>query len=76
MDIKKDRLKIFLDRLKKINMELDLVGNYPWVYINKINDKKVKEKHASEWGFVLGYTGRDFTFETLSEIFKLLRKYK
>jgi len=70
-----DNLSIFISRLKKLNIELNLVGNYPWVYIDKINNKKVTDKYQSEWGFVLGYLNKGFTFEDLTEIFKLIKKY-
>jgi len=74
--MKKDSLGIFLTRLKNIGISLELFGNYPWMYINTINGKKVKEKYNSDYGFVLGYGRDNFKFEDLKEIFKLLRKYK
>lgn len=69
-------LDIFIKRLLKIGVIITLSGNYPWIYIDEINGKKVKEKYASDWGFVLGYLNKEFTFENLREIFKLIRKYK
>lgn len=72
----KDNLTIFINRLKKLNIKLELFGNYPWIYIDKIDGKKVKEKHASDWGFVLGYRNEGFVFEDIGKIFELLRNYK
>ena len=75
-----EQLEIFIARLKKININLDLVANYPWIYIDKINGKKVKETHQSEHGFVIGYhpikPDQHFQFSTIEEIFWLLKHYK
>ena len=37
-----DKIKIFVERLKKIGIELTLKGNYPWVYIDENCGIKVK----------------------------------
>jgi hypothetical protein len=62
--------------MERIGIHLELLGNYPWVYISTINGKKVKEKFRSEYGFVLGYTNKGFIFEDLTQIFNLIRKYR
>jgi len=66
-------------RLNKIGINIEYTGNFPWVYINKINEKIVKEKYRSEHGFVVGYMPirwwGNLTFVELSVIFKLIRKY-
>ena len=73
-------LDIFIRRMNKLNINLELVGNYPWVYINKINGKPVSEKFQSEYGFTICYlpikNDQQIKFTDLSEIFKLIRKYK
>lgn len=70
----------FVERLKKIGIVLYLSGNYPWIYIDRINDKKVTEKFQANHGFTLGYypvkCNGDFKFSDLTEIFKLIKKYK
>jgi len=70
----------FVDRLKKIGINLNLCANFPWIYIDKINNKKVVEKFQANHGFTLGYypikRDGDFKFSDLNEIFKLIRKYK
>ena len=74
-----NKLSIFIDRLKRINIKLDFIGNYPWLYLDKINDKKVIEKFQSEHGFVVGYypirNGQEFSFSDISEIFKIMNKH-
>lgn len=76
----KDILSTFINRLKKININIELIGNYPWVYINKINGKKVTEKFRGNHGFTIGFNpirnGEFFKFTDISEIFKLIRKYR
>ncbi len=71
-----DKLDIFVRRLKKIGIETDYFANYPWIYFNSINGKRVTEKFQSDYGFVVGYRNKGFTFEDLTKIFELLRKYK
>ena len=39
-----DKLETFIRRLSKLNINIELVGNYPWIYLDKINNKKVVEK--------------------------------
>jgi len=67
------------DRLKKLDIEIELECNYPWVYIARINGKGVRERRGSEWGFVLGYfpvkPEIPFRFASLKETFEIIRKY-
>lgn len=66
-----------IDRLNKIGITLDLVGNYPWIYVRKINGKTVTEKYLANHGFTMAFiNGTDGTLTDLKEIFKLIRKYK
>lgn len=74
------KLDIFRHRLEKLNIHIKLSSNVPWIYLDKINDKLVKEKYNSEYGYTIGYyptkLGAQFEFTDLKEIFKLIRKYK
>jgi len=66
-----------IDRLNKIGIVLELVGNYPWIYIRKINGKIVTEKYLANHGFTIAfYNGADSKLTDIGEIFKLIRKYK
>lgn len=72
----KDKLTIFVDRLRKINIHMELAGNFPWIYINKINGKRVTEKFEANHGFTIAFqTKKGIEFTDLNEIFKLIRKY-
>ena len=75
-----DKIKVFVDRLKKIGIEVKLSGNFPWIYIDEICGIKVKEKLYGNHGFTLIFLpGRldssPSEFTDITEIFKLIRKY-
>ena len=75
-----DKIKVFVDRLKKIGIDVKLSGNFPWVYIDEICGKRVTEKFEANHGFTLIFLpGRNDSppseFTDIKEIFKLLRKY-
>lgn len=71
-------LQIFGDRLKNIGIDIEMAGNYPWIYLSKVNGNSVKDKFRSDHGFVVAMLrldgGVDFT--DLKEIFRTIRKYK
>jgi len=75
-----DKITVFVERLKKIGIEVKLSGNYPWVYINEICGIRVKERFLGNHGFTLIFLpGRNDSppseFTDITEIFKLIRKY-
>ena len=74
-----DKLKVFVDRMQKNNINIKLVGNYPWIYIDEINGKRVTEKFEGNHGFTIAFlpvrADRELEFTDISEIFKLIRKY-
>lgn len=74
-----DKLTVFVDRLRKLGVEIKLVGNYPWIYIDKINGRKVTETFEGNHGFTIAFlpirVGQDLHFTDIGEIFRLLRKY-
>jgi len=69
------RIETLISRLKRIGIEITLQGNYHWIYLDTINGNKVKERFASEHGFVIGFLNKDFAFTYSKETFKLIRKY-
>ena len=75
-----DKLKVFVDRLNKIGIEVKLVGNFPWIYLDEICGTKVTENFLGNWGFTIMFLpGRNDSppseFTDIKEIFKLIRKY-
>ena len=76
-----DKIKVFVERLKKIGIDVKLSGNFPWVYITEICGKRVTEKFNGNHGFTIIFLPArndsppsDFT--DIKEIFKLIREYK
>lgn len=74
-----DILTKFIDRLKAIGIDLELGGNYPWIYIDKINGVRVTEKFQGNHGFTIAFTpikhNQEVRLTDTKEIFKLIRKY-
>ena len=75
-----DKITRFVERLKKIGIDVKLSGNFPWVYIDEICGIRVTEKFEANHGFTLIFLpGRNDSpvseFTDITEIFKLLRKY-
>ena len=75
-----DKIKVFVERLKKLGIEVELQGNFPWVYIDEICGIKVREKLYGNHGFTLIFLpGRTDSppseFTDITETFKLIRKY-
>ena len=74
-----DKIKVFTHRLRKIGIEVELVANYPWIYIDKINGTRVTETFRAEHGFTIAFLpitkGQELKFTDLDEIFKLIRRY-
>ncbi len=74
-----DKLTIFIDRMSKLGIDVKLVSNYPWIYIDTINGKRVTEQFYGNHGFTIAFStirsDQEFKFTDISEIFKLIRKY-
>lgn len=77
---KVNKLHIFIERMKKIGIDIELLGNIPWIYIYKINGKRVTERFEGNHGFTIAFypvkLGDELEFTDITEIFKLIRKYK
>ena len=76
-----DKINVFVERLKKIGIDVKLSGNYPWVYITEICGKRVTEKFDGNHGFTIIFLpvrndSPPSEFTDIKEIFKLIRKYK
>lgn len=73
-------LDVFVKRLKKIGIETTYIGNYPWIYLDTVNSKKVKEKFHGNHGFTIAFhpirADQKFKFTDLKYIFKIIRKYR
>lgn len=80
VELTSDKITVFVERLKKIGIEVKLVGNYPWVYIDEICGIRVKDKFAGNHGFTIIFLpvrndSPPSNFTDIGETFKLIRKY-
>ncbi len=73
-----DDLDRLLPRLKKVGVELELSGNYPWIYLSKVNGNNVMEKFEANHGFTIAWhkTKGDIIISDIAEVFKIIRKYR
>ena len=71
---------ILRNRLLKIGITIEMFSNYPWIYLDKVNGNVVKEKYFANHGFTIGFNparvGDVFSYTDLTQIFKIIRKYK
>lgn len=75
-----ENLKNLITRLDKIGIKIELVGNYPWIYLDRVNGNKVTETLQSEHAFTIAFAPirvgeTQAKFTDLKEIFKIIRKY-
>lgn len=74
------KLEVFINRMKKLNIEIELMGNYPWIYLDKVNGHKVKERFQGNHGFTIAWSpirvGHELNFTDITKIFEIIRKYR
>ena len=73
-------LDTFVRRLKKIGIEVMLASNYPWMYLDSVNGKRVTEIEGANHGFCIGFSpirnNEPFAFTIDYRImFNLIRRY-
>jgi hypothetical protein len=68
----------FVRRMKRLGIELECVANYPWIYLDKVNGKRVTEKFRAVHGFTIAFatTSPEGELTNVKEIIKIIRKYK
>lgn len=68
----------FVNRLDKIGIKVELIGNWPWVYLHKVNGVVITNKMHSNHGFTVFFkaieTDRKDTITDISAIFKQIRE--
>ena len=68
----------FYKRLKKIGIEIKMIGNYPWVYLDTVNGKKVKGNYEGNHGFTIFFrairVGQKDTMTDITIIFNKIRE--
>ena len=73
-------LDTLVHRLELIGINITMCGNYPWIYLNTVNGKKVTEKLYSKYGFTIAFCpirkDQEMKLFDSSELFQIIRKYK
>lgn len=68
----------FYNRLKHIGIEVGLIGNFPWVYLDTICGKKVKGLYQGNHGFTCFFQaikpGQHDQITDISIIFNKIRE--
>jgi hypothetical protein len=75
-----EKLNVFVNRLKRIGIDITLVGNVPWIYLNSVNGKLVTEKFLGNHGFTVAFLpadpAKELYFTNIRLIFYIIRKYR
>ena len=77
-----EKLHTFRKRMEKLGIDVQFVGNVPWIYIESVNGNRIQKEDyfCANHGFTVGFIpvklGEPFHFTDITEIFKLIRKYK
>ena len=79
-DPKDNIVNRLVSRLKKIGIEIELLGNLPWIYLYKVNGNVVNERFYGKHGFTIAFypirLDQEMSFTDIRETFKIIRKYK
>lgn len=80
--MKDDILDRLILRLEKINIKIELAGNYPWIYLDKVNGNKIKKEdyYLGNWGFTIAFLptkpNKEMELTDIKKVFEIIRKYK
>jgi hypothetical protein len=70
----------FIRRLSKIGIEVELNGNFPWIYLDKVNGVKVKETYLGDRGFTAFFLpvkiDRCTSFSDRAHVFQKIREMR
>ena len=77
-----NEVEIFINRMKRIGIKLDLIGNAPWIYLYKVNGNRVlPEDYNANHGYTIAWypvkLGEKVHLDSdLTRTFKVIRKYR
>ena len=77
-----NEVEVFINRMKRIGIKLDLVSNIPWIYLYKVNGNRVQpEDYNANHGYTIAWypvkVGEKVHLDgDLKRTFKVIRKYK
>ncbi len=77
-----NEVEVFINRMRKIGIELKLVVNVPWIYLVSVNGNLVKEEdYTANHGYTIAWypIWHNDTVKLDSDLnrtFDIIRKYK
>ena len=77
-----NEVQLFINRMKRIGIELELEGNAPWIYLKSVNGNRVRpEDFNANHGYTIAWypvkLGDTLTLDSdLNRTFAIIRKYK
>ena len=76
-----NEVEVFINRMKRIGIKLELMGNIPWIYLHSVNGNRVERiDWSSDWGYVIAwlpvYDKKPILDEDIKRTFEVIRKYK
>jgi hypothetical protein len=77
-----DVISILVKRLRRCGIEIELSGNYPWIYLDKVNGNRIKqEDFTANHGFNIAWFGiknedKIKLAEDPKTIISIIRKYR
>lgn len=73
-----NELVVLKNRLSKIGIEIELIGNIPWIYLTKVNNNIIDESDfTANHGFVIAWDRDKIELDpNRKRIFEIIRKYK
>lgn len=77
-----NEVEVFINRMKRIGIKLDLVSNIPWIYLYRVNGNRVQpEDYNANHGYTIAWypvkVGQKMHLDSdLKRTFKVIRKYK
>jgi hypothetical protein len=73
-----NELAVLERRLNKIGIEIELMGNVPWVYLTKVNGNVIdKSDFTANHGFTIAWNRDTIELDSnRKRIFEIIRKYK
>jgi hypothetical protein len=75
-------LNRLVPRLKKIGINIEMVGNYPWIYLEKVNGNRIKREDffRGNHGFTIAFlpirTDQTMELTDIKKVFEIIRKYR
>ena len=76
------QLDVLTKRLKKINIEIKIVGNIPWIYLSSVNGNIIKPEdyYLANHGFTIAFMPMSerekIEITDIKKTFEVIRKYK